>query len=106
MKSEITHIPLERATPGLILGEDLLDPSGHILLPAGVVLTDAMLSSLRRRGIAELAIAVEPTTAPEELARREAQVRQRLAHLFRKAGDDILMQTLARVVLEYRLEAL
>jgi hypothetical protein len=51
-----THIALDAARAGMILGAAIKDSDGNMLLPQGIILTDALLASLHRRGIAEVQI--------------------------------------------------
>lgn len=53
---EIRDLPLAQARAGMVLSGELRDAHGHVLLPAGAVLTAAMLASLARHGIAMLPV--------------------------------------------------
>ena len=44
------YIPLAKATPGMILGQEILDSSGRILVGRGHELTEAYIAKLRRQG--------------------------------------------------------
>lgn len=101
--STIKQIPLEEALPGMLLGDDLRDAAGQVLLPRGSELAESSLCSLARRGIETLAIRIEaPVDESALMARREAS-RQRLQHLFRQAGDPASQELLC-LMLEYRQE--
>lgn len=101
--STIKQIPLEEAQPGMLLGDDLRDAAGQVLLPRGSELVESSLRSLARRGIETLTIRIEaPVDEGALMARREAS-RLRLQHLFRQAGDPA-SQELLRLMLEYRQE--
>ncbi len=52
-------IPIEAAVPGMILSSNITDRSGNILLPGNIVLTSAMIGSIRRHEIAEICVAVD-----------------------------------------------
>ena len=93
-------IELEQASAGMVLAADLCD-GGKVLLPAGATLSDASLTSLRRRGIETLVVlgeeAAEDAAAAEaERARRYA----RLTRLFRASAEQgATGQLLARLQL-------
>lgn len=80
-------ITIDDAEEGMVLSQNLLDAGGAVLLPAGATLSAASLSSLRRRGIEQLhvAVAAEAPDAAAVQAERERQC-QRLERLFRKSA--------------------
>ncbi|MEB0136901.1 hypothetical protein QN362_16315 [Actimicrobium sp. CCC2.4] len=71
-------IALEAARAGMVLGAAVADASGNTLLPQGVLLTEALLASLRRRGIGRVQIndelpapvARSPAPSPEAVTAR------------------------------------
>lgn len=95
---------LAAARPGMVLSDVLLDARGQVLLPQGAVLTDAMLASLARHGVAMLPIAGAGPDAPAEDPQR---VQARLDHLFRNNerddADDWATGILRRYVEDFRL---
>ncbi len=98
MKPKAQDIELDQAQPGMILAEDVKD-GRTVLLPKGSVLSAPQLSSLARRGVAQLRVecpAVPPTSEEIEAAR------QRLAHIFRRVGDDDLSRALQGALLNFR----
>jgi hypothetical protein len=110
MTASYQHLPLAQVEPGMVLSDELLDVQGHVLLPQGTVLTQAMIALMPRHGIAILPISVpqEPTEA-EVAASREHHL-ERLAHLFRKndpdCDQDWATALLRRFVTDFRLGAL
>ena len=50
------HIALDAAHAGMILGAAIKDIDGNMLLPQGIILTEALLASLHRRGITQVQI--------------------------------------------------
>lgn len=104
MSAATEPTPLAAARPGMVLSEALCDARGQVLLGAGVVLTEAMLASLARHGIALLPI-LRAQAAPA-LPDPDA-VLARLAHLFRNRPDtarrDDADDALRRCVQSYRL---
>jgi hypothetical protein len=83
MSSGYTLTALAAVQPGTILSDELLDRQGHVLLPQGAVLTDAVIASLARHGIAMV-----PVLSAGAQASDPEQVQTRLDHLFRKNGRD------------------
>lgn len=85
------------------LGEDVRDAHGAVLLAAGAELTERLIETLRERGVQQVCVAeVEVLSAAEREARR-ADVRDRLAYLFRHAGAGEAERQLFDSVLAYRL---
>ncbi len=96
-------VPLDQAQPGMVLSDVLLDGQGQVLLARGAVLTEYVLASLARHGVAALPIA----SAEAEAAPDAAQVQARLDHLFRHNDrddhNDWATGILRRYVEDYRL---
>lgn len=86
------------AEEGMVLGADLRDSQGAVLLAAGTALTAAALAALARRGVESLLVLGEAGTgeAPEA-------ARARLDHLFRKCGTRACAE-LRRAVEDFRTE--
>ncbi|MBD3422097.1 MAG: DUF342 domain-containing protein [Chitinivibrionales bacterium] len=55
---------IEDLTPGLRLDEDVKLPNGSVLIPSRSVLTEALISRLKARGIAEISIVDEHNQPP------------------------------------------
>jgi hypothetical protein len=105
MSRRTYQIPLDEASPGMVLADDLLDDSGKILLPAGATLSDASIASLRRREIDMLPIVGEETADVDAAADLERH-RLRLQQLFRKhTDDDMATEILRQFVFTFRLGA-
>ena len=97
-------LPLEQVTPGMVLGADVQDAHGAVLLAAGGEISESLLPALRRRGVRQVSVLIrEELSEAEREARREAK-RVRLDHLFRHAGDGDADRLLRQTLLEYRLE--
>jgi uncharacterized protein YbjT (DUF2867 family) len=92
--------------PGMVLSDVLLDVQGHVLLPQGTVLTEAMLALMPRHGIAVLPI-VREDVAPEVARAALTQHQARIDHLFRKndadSDNDWATALLRRFVTDFRL---
>lgn len=106
MTTKVRQILLEQAQGGMRLAADVCDAGGNSLLAAGAELTESMIASLQRRGVAHIHIAEEETLTPEQLAVRRAELETRITAMFRHCGDDPLMAELRQALLEYRLEGL
>lgn len=96
---------IDSVAPGSVLADPVYDAHSTPLLPAGAALTEAHLQSLRRRGIASLAILV-PVAADGEVVVAEgadsATVEARIEHLFRHAGDNPALRDLRQRILDFR----
>lgn len=90
--------------PGMRLAVAVSDDAGRVLVPAAVELTESLLESLRRRGVAELHVEREQSIDPALLAARRAECEARLAQLFRNAGDSAETTALHRAILAFRME--
>ena len=88
----------------MVLHEDV-GGGGNVLLPRQTALSEALLRSLVRRGIETLMI-VDDTMTPEQLAAERARILERLAYLFRRAGDGRANALLRNVVEQYRMATL
>ncbi len=101
-------IPLEQATPGMILAEAVRYHGGNTLLPRATILNENHLASLRQRGIKEISIisqhAGEESSVIDSATRLAMQeiIKHQVQHLFRRSGTDAATQALLRTVLEYR----
>lgn len=97
----VRFMPLDQLRPGMVLGADIEDAHGAVLLAAGSEISEALLAALRRRGVEQVSVRMPEQSSGQEEARRE-EARARLAHLFRRAGDGEAVRSLHAVVLAYR----
>ena len=108
MTGNYHQLALAQVRPGMVLSDVLLDVQGHVLLPQGTVLTEAMLALMPRHGIAMLPIQAPPPS-PEVVAAQQAADSERLAYLFRKLDpddpEDAATTLLRNYVTQYRLGA-
>ena len=107
MTGNYHQLAMAEVRPGMVLSDVLLDVQGHVLLPQGTVLTEAMLALMPRHGIAALPIAAgQQPSAAEQAAEREQHL-ERIARLFRKSDPDSdsdwATALLRRFVTDYRL---
>jgi hypothetical protein len=94
------YLPLAKVVPGMVLAEDLLEKMGHVLLPAGVTLTEGSLKSLAQHDVHLLAIerSAGETVEPAE----DPQVRlDRLEYLFRHGPHPVPTSILHDYVRSY-----
>lgn len=99
--------PLESVTPGAILGAELRDARGAVLLSAGTVLTESLISSLSRRGVSHVPLAAPAhELSEEEWMEAASDLRRRVGHLFRHAGQGEAVDRLRELVFGYRLAKL
>ena len=93
----------------MVLFEDCRDRRGKVLLAKGSVLSEQVLSSLRRQGKAMLLIASGEAASAEKIEADLAARKNRLEVLFRKQdfGDSQAHanNALMKYVLRYRLGA-
>ena len=106
MTASYRHLALAQVQAGMVLSDELLDVQGHVLLPQGTVLSEAMLALMPRHGIEMLPIANGAVSADEAAAAR-GHAQQRLARLFRRHDPDNEQDwatgLLRRFVEDYRL---
>lgn len=111
-------LALDQAAAGMVLADDLRDAGGALLLPAGAVLSEAVLAGLRRRGVAGCRVetahpaeAAHPANAAEPAAEaehaapgspRQERAQARLRHLFRHSAGAGGAATLLRLLSDYR----
>jgi hypothetical protein len=93
---------LEDVAAGMTLSEAVLDGRGGMLLPSATVLTDAMLTSLRRRGIDTVFLVNDDVSEADLQAERE-RLQKRLARLFRKCKGNSASTELMQCITTYRL---
>ena len=97
-------VPLAHLFPGMVLADVLLDDQGQVLLAEGAVLSEAIIASLARHGVAAVPVArAVPLAAPGADA-----VQARLDHVFRRNDrddhTDWATGLLRRYVEDYRLK--
>jgi transposase len=100
----VRTLPLEQAETGMRLAVDIQDSHGAVLLAAGAKLTDELRAALRRRGIEQVSVVEEAALTAAERGARNAEIRARLDHLFRRFGETEANRMLHAALLEYRLE--
>ena len=107
MTASYRHLPLAEVTPGMVLSDELLDQQGHVLLPAGAVLTEAMLARMPGHGIESLAVVGDSAPDPAQSAAERAARLARIAVLFRRHapddGEDWAANALRALVTDFRV---
>ena len=102
-------VPVDDLAPGMVLGEDVTDPQGRLLLPSGTSLTERHLRAfqmwgvmgVKLRGVGE-ADQSEPVT-PEQLSRAVEAIQPRFRHNDR---DNPLMAEVFRLCAEREAQLL
>lgn len=102
MINRVLQLDLDDAEAGMTLADTLLDAHGGVLLPQGTALTEAILTSLRRRGIEEIFV-VNDNISEAELAAERERVELRLGQLFQKCSGQGASDLLLQSVMQYRL---
>jgi hypothetical protein len=100
----IQTLPLEQVMPGMVLGVDVQDAHGAVLLAAGGEISEALLSALGRRGVQQVSVLVQEVLSEAGREARREVLRARVDHLFRHAGEGAADRFLRQAILEYRLE--
>lgn len=98
-------IDLDDAAAGMIVGAEVLDHQGSVLLPAGAVLSEPLLTSMRRRGIDSVRV-IDDTVSAQDLAAERERIALRLAYLFRQRDAGAAHEMLHAEVAAYRMEQL
>lgn len=101
MNSRSKQLDLDDAEAGMVLADAVLDAHGGVLLKAETALSDAILTSLRRRGI-ESVFVIDDTLSEEDLNAERERVRAQLAHLFRQCRGQGASDALLQCITEYR----
>jgi hypothetical protein len=101
-------VSLDKASPGMILSDAILDQQGQVLLAHGTILTDATLAALARHDVTMVPI-VMPADATPPLD--VAAITARIDYLFRGDGSeldagpfDTATALLHRYITDYRLD--
>ena len=95
-------LPLDRLHPGMVLAEPLTDRHGEPLLAAGTILSGSLLAALSTRGVGQLVVSMNGDTPLMVNEQDTEPARRRVAHLFRRMGDDAVTRALAETVLDFR----
>jgi hypothetical protein len=103
--SKYKEIDLDDAETGMILAVEVLDHQGSVLLPAGAALTDALLTSMGRRGIDKVRI-VDDSVSTQDLEAERERIAARLAQLFRRPDAGAANAMLQAQLGAYRMEQL
>ncbi|WP_296447249.1 hypothetical protein [Rhodoferax sp. UBA5149] len=105
MSHQELHLTLARAEAGMTLARTLLDTQGQVLMVQGSKLSDATISTLRRRQVTELWV-LDPQSPTVDLQAQKTALRQyhqeRLARLFRHIGNSADDRYLLDIMSRYR----
>lgn len=95
------QLPINQVVAGMVLGEQVCNAAGTVLLVPGTVISEAILVSLQRHQIAALPILFEQVESEVDQHAIEQQC-ERIAHLFRKHDVDDASGHLKALLLRYR----
>ena len=104
MNANVRHVPLKEVAAGAMLAADVTDAGGRILLARGALITDAVLASLRRRGIETVAVALAEDNAAADPTAHRIVIEQEMRVRFRRAGHGAASRLLFQATLEHLLE--
>ena len=95
-------IPLQLARAEMVLSKPVTRENGMVLVAAGTVLTEGLITKLENMGVELIVVEGESLEmgggcSEEMLARK----RERLDRLFRNYGDDAYMQKVKQHISEY-----
>jgi hypothetical protein len=96
-------IPLDSAIPGMTLADNLLGSHGEIMLPSGAVLSETMISSLKRHSVAEISILknIDPIEQEQNNRLMLEQKMQRADKLFKTHEQNRLNQELKNYLIHH-----
>lgn len=105
MSGRYKQVSLDQAVVGMVLGGEVCDHQGKVLLAAGAVLSETLLQALARRGIESVRVE-DDALSPEELFALRERTQQRLAYLFRNPHTGAADNLLREQIIGYRMEPL
>jgi hypothetical protein len=81
---------IEDIRPGMRLARDLHDPNGHVLIRAGVTITERQIKACKSWGIQEASIAPDESLPPREIQdpKVAAEIRQLVDNQFSLSNID------------------
>ena len=97
-------VPLDQVLPGSVLGDNVQDEAGRVLLRAGAVISESALEALRRRAVEQVVLDVVEKPSPEQFALEKVRLETRLESAFRRAGQSEANRQLWQAILEFKLE--
>lgn len=101
MNANTKPFHIDVVTAGMTLSDDVLGERGDLIVAQGVVLTEALIAALRRRGLEMLPI-VDPAAVAVPESQPSKSQQEQLALLFRHFADRPANQHLLRLVTQYR----
>lgn len=98
-------VPIDEVLPGSVLGDNVHDAGGRVLLRAGTLLGGSLIESLRRRDVAVLPVEALEFLDPARQEALRAEAERRLADAFRMAGNSLASRILRQATIEFMLES-
>ena len=101
MSTHSQYLPLSKVKAGMVLADDLLDKRGHVLLPAGLSLSEATLHAIAAHDIHQLHVESSPMSSADSAALQAHQL-ARLDLIFRQHPYTYPNSELERLLRLYR----
>lgn len=96
------QVPLATVIPGELLGADVQDEQGNVLLSMGSVLEERHIAMLKRRGIANVVVADKAgADSDADLSEAAAARVSEVERLFAGTEEDELLSGLREIALKY-----
>ncbi|MDY6851464.1 MAG: hypothetical protein SV487_05220 [Thermodesulfobacteriota bacterium] len=93
------RIPLDKAEPGMILGQKIVREDGVLLCRKGSELSGAMLNMLRRMNYKTVPIETASSKSPEERAAQAEKEEAAIKARFSRAGPDPVLAELRKALI-------
>jgi len=100
----VEDLATDQLLPGMVVAEAVVDEGGRVLIPAGVALSESTIASLVRREVPAVRIEQEVVEDPAQVEAYRQNLRERIDHLFRHAGQSETSRALYQTIFDYRLE--
>ncbi len=106
MKIRIKLIPVAFAKPEMVIAAPVESNDGLVLLAAGTILSEKLLSGLLKRNICCISVEENDSRSEQELSLERNKITEHINALFEQSPTGKNMQLLHQLILEYRLEPL
>jgi len=103
---KVIETRLDQVLPGSLIGGDILDLRGNMLVKAGTTLNEALVGKLKSRGVSVVPVLHEICLTPAEINTKTVEIEQRLAQRFRAVTSEPLMRELKEQLRTFRIRGL
>ncbi len=96
-------LKINKITTGMVVGKDLISPTGQCLVSKGSVLTDSAIKSLRQHNVSELHIEEsreKKNYTDEEIKDAEKECIKKVEERFIEKPEDPMMKAIFKAVLK------